>query len=445
MKMITSLALGLAMSLTALPVWAEIDIQEVTSPGGITAWLVEEPSIPFVALEIRFQGGASLDLPGKRGASNLMVGLLEEGAGDLDARGFAKASESIAASFGYSVHDDAVSVSAKFLTETQDDALALLRDSLIAPRFDDDAVERVRAQVISGLRSDATDPDAIVGKVFDQVLFGDHPYGTSFEGTVESVAALTRDDLLAVHQGLLARDRIFVSAAGDISAEDLSALLDDLLGDLPATGLSLPQDLQVQTTVGITVVPFDVPQSVALFAQPGIAIDDPDFFAAFVMNVVLGAGGFEARLMREVREKRGLTYGVYSYLANKDHASFIAGRVASANNRVAESISVIQDEWTKMANDGVTQAELDQAKTYLTGAYPLRFDGNGPIADILVGMQMDGLPIDYVKTRNGKVEAVTLADVKRVAGQLLDPDALRFVVVGQPEGLEATDEIAPGQ
>ena len=195
---------------------------------------------------------------------------------------------------------------------------------------------------------------------------------------------------------------------------------------------------EVSTEAGTTVVPFDTPQSVAVFGHAGIKRDDPDFFPAYVMNTILGGGGFEARLMKEVREKRGLTYGVYSYLAPMDHAELYLGRVASANDRIAEAVSVIRDEWAKMAEDGVTQEELDQAKTYLTGAYPLRFDGNGPIARILVGMQLDGLTPDYVNTRNDKVEAVTLDDINRVAARLMKPDALRFVVVGQPEGLDET-------
>jgi zinc protease len=184
-------------------------------------------------------------------------------------------------------------------------------------------------------------------------------------------------------------------------------------------------------------VPFDVPQSVAIFGHEGIARDDPDFFPAFVLNEILGGGGFEARLMEEVREKRGLTYGVYSYLVPKDHASLYLGRVSSANDRIAEAIQVIRDEWSKMAEAGVTEEELEVAKTYLTGAYPLRFDGNGPIANILVGMQMDDLPVDYVNTRNAKIEAITLDDIKRVAARVLKPEALHFVVVGQPEGLDS--------
>jgi zinc protease len=425
------------MLLAAAPLWAEIDIAEVTSPGGINAWLVQEESIPFVALELRFKGGASLDLPGKRGATNLMVGLLNEGAGDLDSRAFAERAESLAASFEFDVGDDAVSISARFLTENQDEALALLHDAITQPRFDQDAIDRVKGQLVSVIRSDAQDPDNLVGRAFDSMVFGDHPYGSAIEGTEESVAALTRDDLIAAHKGALARDRIYVGAAGDITPEALAEILDKLLGDLPETGTPQAPDVAVSTQAGVTVVPFDVPQSVAIFGHEGIARDDPDFFAAYVLNEILGGGGFEARLMEEVREKRGLTYGVYSYLVPKDHAALYLGRVSSANDRIAEAIDVIRAEWTKMAENGVTEEELATAKTYLTGAYPLRFDGNGPIANILVGMQMDDLPAEYVNTRNAQIEAITLDDIKRVAARILKPEALHFVVVGKPEGLDS--------
>ncbi|PYG30504.1 M16 family metallopeptidase [Pelagimonas varians] len=428
-------ALAIGLIFTAVTAQAATNIQEVETPNGFKAWLVEEPSIPFVALELRFQGGASLDAEGKRGASNLMVSLLEEGAGDMDARAFATSTESIAAQFNYDIGDDALSISARFLTETQDEAMELLRQSLIAPRFDQDAIDRVRQQVLSGLRSDEKDPDSISNRAWDAMVFGDHPYGSDFNGTIDSVTALTRDDLLAAHQGIMTKDRVYVAAAGDISAEELGVLIDTLLSELPEVGTALPEQVDVQTEAGVTVVPFATPQSVAIFGHKGMKRDDPDFFAAYVMNVVLGGGGFEARLMTEVREKRGLTYGVFSYLVPKDHAELYLGRVASANNRIAEAVSVIQDEWAKLSAEGVTQDELDRAKTYLTGAYPLRFDGNGPIAKILVGMQMDGLSPDYVVTRNAKIEAVTLDDVKRVASELLNPEALHFVVVGQPDGL----------
>ncbi len=424
--------------LLAVPALAEVKIKQVVSPGGITAWLVMDPSIPFTALELRFRGGTSLDAPGKRGAIHLMTGLLEEGAGDLMARPYARELEALAASFGYDSSSDSVSVSARFLSENRDEALALLRDTLLAPRFDQEAIDRVRAQVTSSLKSALKDPDEIAAATFRRLAFGDHPYGSDGSGTIDSVAALTRDDMIAAHKAVFARDRLYVGAVGDITEQELGALLDNLLLDLPETGAPFPGPAQYGLSGGITVVDFDTPQSVAVFSQRGIERDDDDFFAAYVLNQVLGGGSFESRLMNEVREKRGLTYGVYSYLSPRDLVTTYRGGVSSANDRIAEAIKVIGEEWAKMATTGMTQKELDDAKTYLTGAYPLRFDGNARIAGILVGMQMQDLPIDYITTRNAKVEAVTLADVNRVAAELLDPEGLHFVVVGRPEGLETT-------
>ena len=417
---------------------AAVEIQEVVSPGGITAWLVEEDSIPFTALEIRFRGGASLDEPGKRGATYLMTALIEEGAGDMDARAFAEAREALSATYEFDVFQDALSISARFLTENRDEAIDLLREALVNPRFDDDAIERVRAQIISGIRSDANDPNTIASTTFNQIAYGDHPYGSTREGTVESVSALTRDDIVTAHANVLALDRIYVGASGDITPEELGVLLDELLGDLPATGAPQAERVDLQLQGGMTVVPFDTPQSVVFFGHSGIRQEDPEFFAAFLANEIFGGSGRQSRLMEEVREKRGLTYGIGSYLVSRDHSEMVLGQGAAANERAADAIEVIKDEWAKIAANGVTEEELAEAKTYLTWAYPLRFDGNGPIASIMVGMQMGGLPIDYIATRNDRVNAVTLDEVRAVAEKIYRPEDLHFIVVGQPEGLEPT-------
>lgn len=432
----TRFLLALILSFGAATAHAEIDIQEFTSPGGIDGWLVEENSIPFVALEIIIDGGTSLDLPGKRGATNLMMGLIEEGAGDMDARAFQTAREGLAASYGFEAFDDSVVITAQFLSETRDEAVDLLRLALSDPRFDQDAVDRVRGQVLSGIQSDATNPSRIAGAAFDAAAFGDHPYGTSANGTEDSVVALTRDDIIEAHRNALVRSRVHVGAAGDISAEELSLLVDELLGALPEDGPPLPARAEYALAGGTTVVPFETPQSVALFGHQGIQRDDEGFFAAFILNEILGGRGLQSRLMEEVREKRGLTYGVSSFLVPKDHAELYLGSVASANDRIAQAIDVIRAEWARMASEGVTPQELEAAKTYLTGAYPLRFDGNGSIAGILAGMQATGLSVDYVQNRNALLSAVTLQEVNEMAAELLDPEALHFVVVGQPVGLE---------
>ncbi|NBZ89615.1 M16 family metallopeptidase [Stagnihabitans tardus] len=418
------------LALMVSPAWAEVKIQEVTSKGGIKAWLVENHDIAFTALSIRFQGGSSLDAPGKRGAVNLMTALLEEGSGDLDAQGFAAARDALAAEFQFSSDSDGIDVTARFLTENRDQALDLLQGALTAPRFDAPAVERVRGQVLQIIAAEVKDPEAIAADMLNKAAFGDHPYGTNPNGTAESVAGLTRDDLVAAWKGALARDRIYVAAAGDITPEELGVALDKLLGGLPATGAPQPADVALTVPGGVLAQDFPGPQTTILFWQKGLRFDDPDYFAATILNEILGGNGFSSRLMDEVREKRGLTYGIGTGLVINDHSEALQGSVAVANENVAQTVQVIREVWAGLAKDGVTQKELDDTKTYMTGSYPLRFDGNRRIASILVGMQMLGLAPDYPATRNARVEAVTLEDVNRVARELLTPDALSFVVVG---------------
>lgn len=431
-------AIALFFAVLAVPAHA-IDIQEVTSPGGIKAWLVQDDSIPFTAISLNFRGGASLDPPGKRGAINLMTATLEEGAGPLDSTRFAQAAEDLGARMSFDVGDDALTVSLRTLTENRDQAADLLGQALTQPRFDGDAVDRVRAQVQAIIRAEATDPQAIAAKEMARQAWGDHPYATSINGTAESVAALSRQDLVAAKNRVLARDRVVVGAAGDITPEELGPLLDRILGGLPAEGTApLPQDAQLQLTGGITVIDWDSPQTIVSFAGPGLHIDDPDYFAAFVADHILGGGGFSSRLMDEIREKRGLTYGIGTALASGLYGQTWQGGMAGSNATTGQAVELIRQEWDRMA-EGVSQQELQDAKTYLTGEYPLRWDGNGKIAGILAGMQLAGFPIDYPNTRNDRVEAVTAEDVQRVAERLLRSDQLRFVLVGRPEGIESTD------
>lgn len=430
--------------IAALPASA-IEIQEVTSPGGIKAWLVEDHSIPFTAISLDFIGGASLDAPGKRGAINLMTATLEEGAGQMDAVAFGQQLEGLGALLSFDVGDDELSINLRTLTENRDASADLLELALTQPRFDDDAVQRVRSQLQSIIEAEDKDPESIAAKAMARQAWGDHPYGSSINGTADSVATLTRQDLVAAKDRVLARDRVVVGASGDITAGELGLLLDRILGGLPATGTApLPQPAELMLTGGVTVIDWDSPQTVVSFAGPGLSIDDPDYFAAVLANHIMGGGGFSSRMMDEIREKRGLTYGISTGLSTGLYGQTWVGGMASANDKVAEGVDLIRQEWARMA-EGVTDKELADAKAYLTGEYPLRFDGNGKIASILAGMQLIGLPADYVNTRNAKVEAVTAKDVQRVAQRLLHADQLRFVLVGRPQGIAGEAVAAPAK
>ncbi|MEM6618660.1 MAG: pitrilysin family protein, partial [Pseudomonadota bacterium] len=403
-------ALFACMLMVAAPVQAQIKIEEVTSPGGVKAWLVNEPSIPFLALSISFRGGTSLDPVEKLGVTSLMAGLLEEGTGDLDARGFREAAESLAARLTFDAGRDSVSVNAQVLTANRDASMDLLRRALVEPSFDTEALERVRGQVLAGIEADTQNPRAIASRRLSEIAYGTHPYGRPTDGTIETVTALTRNDLFAAHRRVIAREHVVVSAVGDITGDELGALIDKLLDGLPEDGAELPETVAFGASGGIEVIDLPTPQSVAVWGQPGMALDDPDFIPAFVMNQILGGSGFGSRLTFEVREKRGLTYGIYSYLAFRSHSSFLGGAVASANGTIAEAIDLVKSEWQRMADEGVTEEELERIQKNLTGAYALRFDGNGQIARVLQGMQMDGFPITYVNTRNDRVNAVTVDD-----------------------------------
>jgi len=424
---------GLAL-LAAAPAQA-LEIQGLKSPGGAVFWLVEEPSIPIVALEISFAGGARLDPEGRTGLANMMAGLIDEGAGDLDAVGFSKARDEVSARFGFSAGRDTMDISARMLVETLEPSVALLATALASPRFDPEPVGRVRAQILSVIAESGTEPATVAAEAWYAGAFPNHPYGRPRRGTAESVSAITRDDLVAARLRLLTRANARIAVVGAIDASRAGRMVDTILAGLEQGTVLVRARTGETPPPGLRVIELDVPQSAAVFGHAGLARDDPDFIPAYVMNYVLGGGGRASRLMEEVREKRGLAYGVYAYLSVRDETALYIGSVQTANERMAESLEVIKAEWARMAADGITAEELDSAKRYLTGAFPLRFDSNAKIANYLVFMQEADLGIDYLERRNGLIEAVTLDDVKRVAAWLLKPENLSIVVVGKPEGL----------
>lgn len=423
----------------ALPARAIVDVERVVSDQGIEAWLAEDHTLPIISIEFAFKGGAAQDPEDLQGLANMVSGLLDEGAGDMDSFAFQSALQDLAIGLSFDAGLDSFTGSLKTVTDNKETAFRLLKLALTEPRFDEQPVERIRNQILTGLRFDQEDPNKIASRRWFEEAFPDHPYRKNPRGTPETVSAITPTDLQDFVATRFTRDDLVIGVAGDITAEELKPVLDRVFGGLPESGEDTPVADVDPTFEGETiVVEKDLPQTVAVFGHGGIPRHDPDFYPAYVLNYILGGGGFSSRLMEEVREERGLAYSVYSYLYPLDHAALMLGGVATQRDRFRTSMEVIGEEWRKMAAAGPTAGELADAKTYLTGAFPLRFSSTGAIASILMSMQLDDLPIDHLETRNEKVEAVSMEDVQRVAQRLLKPDNLLTVVVGQlpesPEG-----------
>jgi zinc protease len=412
------------------------EIKPITSPGGIKAWLVEEHSVPLIQVGVAFDGGSANDPKDKEGLAYFLSGMLDEGAGDLTSEQFQEKVSDLNVKLSFDADRDSFTASFATLTQNREESFKLLGLALSKPRFDKEPLERVRKQIIAILAQDQEEPETVAARAWFRAAFPKHSYGQPVKGDRGTISAITAEDLRGLAHKEFARDNMYVAIVGDVDAKEAGRLLDMALGALPAKAEmpSVPEETP-NYKPGVRIIEKQVPQSTVIFGSPGIKRKDPDWYAAYVMNYVLGGGGFSSRLMDEIREKRGLTYGVGTSLYPLDHAGLILGRVASENTKIAESVGLIRTEIEKLKENGVTEKELGDAKTYLTGSYPLSFDTSRKMVGQLVGIQREGLGLDYVKNRNALIQAVTADQVKRVAARLLDPDNVLWVVVGDPKGM----------
>jgi zinc protease len=437
MSALRGLVAAIVGLLALLPAVAgAIEIKEVTTPLGLKAWLVEDKSTPVVALSFSFAGGTASDPAGQAGITDLMAEMLTDGAGTFGAQAFRQRQQDAGASLGFSASLDRMGGSLRVLSASREEGFELLRLALTQPRFDGDMLEQRRAQTIASLNQASQRPGTVASRTLMTTLFAGHPYAADPQGTREGLAAVTPELLKKRAAELLMRSGLTIAAVGDISEAELARQIDRAFGSLPmGVPLPLPPQWAPPTKPRIVVVERPVPQSTVLMALPGIARDDPEWYAATVMNHVLGGGGQQSRLFNEVREKRGLAYSVSSGLRTYKRAALLVMSTGSANERVAEALKVIRAEMARMRTDGVTEAELKDAKTYLTGALALSLDSSGSIAGLLHSMQIDGLSPDHLTRRASLIAAVKLADVRKVAQRLLRDETLTTVVVGKPVGI----------
>ena len=436
---------GLAMTaMMSTPSHAAAKIQHLISPGGIEAWFVQDATVPLVAMEFGISGGAAQDPADKSGVGNLVAGLIDEGSGDLDSKTFHERLDRRAIELSFSVTRDYFRGSMRMLKDNRDEAFDLLRMSLTSPHFESADVERIRTQVISGLKRDTSNPSTLASRKFLQIAFGDHPYGRPSNGSLESVPNITIADLKDYVRRVLAKENLKIAVVGDIDAASLGRLLDQTFGALPAKASLTPvPDIEATRPPVREFIPLDVPQTVVMFGGPGIRRNDPNFMSAFVVNPILGGGALSSRLYREVREKRGLAYSVYDSLLWMDHSALFIGNTGTRADRAGETVDAVNTEVRRMAEDGPTQEELDEAKSYIKGSRMLSLDTSSKLASAMLQYQLDRLPIDYFEKRNAVVDAVTLDDAKKAAQRLWGRGLLTVIVGRAPQAAAQPAAAAP--
>ena len=429
----------LTFALPFAPDAAAMQIQPITGASGVQAWLVEDHAVPVVTLRFAFPGGAALDAPGKGGTAAMVAGMLDEGAGPYDTVEYHRRLDDLAGQLRFYAGQDEFDGSLRSLKVNLSDNAELLRLALAEPRFAPEAVERIRAETLASLTRQAKNPRSLSGRLWMRDAFEDHPYGKNADGSETSVAAITRADLVDFAAARFHRRGLLIGVVGDVTAAEASALIDRVFGGLPIGADEAEiADAKPLDDGALVLSRTAVPQSVVTFGQVGPKRDDPHWYAAMVLNDILGGGGFRGRLMQEIREKRGLAYGVSTQLTPYRHAGLIVGNVATENTRVGDTIALIRQEWQRMRDEGPTEAELEDAKTYLIGSFPLSLDSTHHIAGLLVQIQTDRLGIDYLDRRAGLIGGVTLDEARAEAKRLYDPARLSFAVVGDPPDLKPT-------
>ena len=411
-----------------------VNVRALTSPRGVDFWLVEDYAVPIVAMEFAFRGGASHDPAGRAGAATMLAGLLDEGAGEYDSQAFQRALDEKAVELSFQADRDYLGGRMRTLVRHLDRAGVLLQLAINAPRLDEEPFERVREQMNARLRHEANDPAHMASKAFREKVFAGHPYARPSEGEIDTLAALSRDDLKTMAGQELARGALLIGVVGAISETRASKLIDEVFADLPQAVAPLTIPPAPFTALGETeIVDLDVPQSTIRFGRPALERADPDYMASIVLAHVLGGGtGLSSRLFREVREKRGLAYSVSASVATYAHASYIYGGTTTKNERAHESLEVIRGEILDMAKGNISEEELEKGKKYLIGSYPLRFDTSTKIAQQLVHMQLDGYGLDWLIERNRRIAAVTLDHARSTAARLFGDGALSVTIAGRP-------------
>lgn len=430
------------MACTVLPLHAAIPIQQWTLPGGAQVFLVESPAIAMVDVQIDFDAGSRRDPPSQAGLASVMAAMLEKGVrgqtgeAALDENALSEAWADLGAQFGAGASSDRLSFSLRSLTEPDllSKAVALAARVMAEPAFPDAIWQRERQRLEASLKESSTRPATLVGRAYAKAVYGSHPYG--FQMTEDSLRRIAVSDMQTLHRSAVVACRARISMVGAVTRVQADRMATQLLSRLPQQPCASLPPLAVVPEVAPLAqaaeqrIPFDSAQAHVLMGQPGIKRADPDYFALIVGNYILGGGGFVSRLSTEVREKRGLTYGVSSYFSPGLHAGSFTVSLQTRPDQARQAVSLVRQVVSEFVANGPTEAELKAAKDNLIGGFALRLDSNRKLLDNVVGIAWNGLPLDYLDTWTQRVDSLTTAEIKAAFARKLQPERMVTVVLG---------------
>lgn len=420
----------LAFLLTAATAQAGVDIQHWQTPAGARVYFVHSPSLPLLDVQIDFAAGGAYGTAEKTGLASLTNGLMDAGAGTLDEEAIADKLTDTGAQLGGSVDSDRAGYTLRTLTSEREKtaALALLKTILQQPTFPQAVLTREIGRTVAAIKEADTQPGSILGKRFATTVYPAHPYG--FEATVATVSRITRDDLVDFHRKHYCANRAVVTLVGDVSraeAERVAALLTEgLPTGCEAAGIPAPALPQAQ----VVRIDHASSQSHVAIGLPALRRGDPDFFALSVGNYVLGGGGFVSRMLKEVREKRGLAYSASSYFAPAQVEGVFQIGLQTKAEQTDEALKVARDTLDAFLAKGPTEQELKDAKRNIVNGFVLRLDSNKKLLDVVSVIGFYKLPLDYLNTYPAKVEAVTVAQIREAFAKRVKPEHLVTVIVG---------------
>lgn len=444
MKINTFRAVRVLVAVAALSgasAWAALPIQNWTQANGARVWLVESRGLPMVDIQVDFDAGSRRDPADKAGLFSATAGMTSKGLAAkggqpaMDENQLSEAWADLGAGFGAGASSDRMSFTLRSLTDPQllPKAVQLGARQLGDPSFPDAIWARERDRMSAAIREANTRPATIANRAYEQAVYGGHPYG--YDTTEQTLARITVADMRELHARYLEPCRAKVSIVGDLGRAQAEQVVTALLARLPqrgATCAALPPVVEVPPLAAAQErnIPFASAQAHVLLGQPGYKRNDPDFFPLLVGNYTLGGGGFVSRLTTEVREKRGLSYSVYSYFAPGMHAGAFTIGLQTRPDQALQALQVTREVLARYVAEGPTAEELKAARDFLIGGFPLRLDSNAKLLDNLANIAWHELPLDYLDTWTKKVEAVTAEQIRAALARKLQPQKMVTVVVG---------------